>query len=427
MSVRAPFRFALLATLLSPVARLGAQTPTLLVPDRVFDGETMHAGWVVLVEGDRIAAAGPRAGMDLPGDTRELALDGATLLPGMIEGHSHILLHPYDETAWTDQVLREGWGERAARAVVHLRKTLEAGFTTERDLGTEGAGYLDIGLRDAVRKGVVPGPRLLVSGPAIVATGSYQPKGAPEVRLPKGAEEADGVDGLIRVARDQMGHGVDWVKVYADYRWGAGGSAAPTFTEEELARLVEVVESSGRRVAAHAATAEGMRRAVLAGVRTIEHGDEGTPEVFRLMAERGVAFCPTVAAGWSTATYAGWRPGLDPEPARLQRKLESMRAALEAGVKLCMGGDVGVYTHGDNVRELERMVDYGVPAQAALVAATSGNADIFELPDRGRVQAGLLADLVAVDGNPLDDISSLRQVRLVMKGGEVVVGGGSGR
>jgi imidazolonepropionase-like amidohydrolase len=400
---------------------LAAQDALLIVPGRVFDGNAMHAGWVVAVQGERIVAAGPPESVRPPAGARELRLPGATLLPGLIEGHSHVLLHPYDETPWNEQVLSEAWGERAARAVVHARRTLEAGVTTERDLGSEGAGYLDVGLRDAVAKGVVPGPRLLVAGPAIVATGSYAPRGAPEALLPKGAEEADGLDALVRVARDQMGRGADWVKVYADYRWGPGGSTAPSFTLEELTRLVEVVESSGRRVAAHASSAEGMRRATLAGVRTIEHGDGGTPEVFALMAERGVALCPTVAAGWSIATYAGWRPGVDAEPERVRAKRESLAAALAAGVPLCFGGDVGVYDHGDNVLELELMVEMGVPIAEALVAATSGNARILELDDRGRVAPGLLADLVAVDGDPLQDVGALRDVRLVVKGGRVVV------
>lgn len=398
----------------------------LLLPDRVFDGEALHDGWGVLVVGDRIEGAGPAGSLRPPAGAEELRLPGTTLLPGLIEGHAHLFLHPYDETPWAEQILNEPWGERTARAVVHATATLQAGFTTVRDLGSEGAGYLDVGIRSAIEKGVIPGPRLLVSGPALATTGSYAPRsGAPEVSFPVAAEEADGVDALVRAARDQMGRGADWVKVYADYRWGPGGVAAPSFTQEELTRLVEAVESSGRRVVAHASSPEGMRRATLAGVRTIEHGDGGTPEVFRLMAERGVALCPTVAAGWSISTYGGWRPGAGPDAPRVAAKRIGMRAAREAGVRLCFGGDVGVFTHGDNVLEMELLVaEYGYSPQEVLVAATSGNADILELPDRGRIAPGLLADLVAVEGDPTAGIGALRRVRMVMKGGEQVDGVG---
>jgi imidazolonepropionase-like amidohydrolase len=332
------------------------------------------------------------------------------------------LLHPYDETSWNDQVLRESTAERVARAVNHARATLMAGFTTVRDLGSEGAGYADVGLKEAINKGVIPGPRMLVAGPAIVATGSYGPKGfSPEWPVHLGAEVADGVDGITRVTRDQIGKGADFIKIYADYRWGPNGEAMPTFTEEEIARIVSIASSSGRPVVAHAATAEGMRRAVMGGVETIEHGDGGTPEVFRLMKDRGVAFCPTLAAGDAILQYGGWRKGTDPEPERIRRKRESFRAALDAGVPICMGGDVGVYTHGTNAREVELMVDYGMRPADALMAVTSANARFFHLDDRlGSIRAGMLADLVAFDGDPTTDITALQRVLLVMKDGQIV-------
>ena len=404
-----------------------AQESAVLRPDRVFDGEALHEGWSVLVQGDRIVEVGPS--ISASAGAREISLPGTTLLPGLIEGHSHLLLHPYNETAWTDQVLLESRAERVARATVHARATLMAGVTTVRDLGSEGAGYADVGLKQAVDKGVIPGPRMLVAGPALVATGSYNPSGAPELSLPKGAEEADGHDDLIRATRDQIGRGADWVKVYADYRWGPSGQARPTYTEDELRLVVEVTESSGRRVVAHASTPEGMVRAIRAGVRTIEHGDGGTAEIFALMAEHDVTFCPTLAAGDAISQYGGWRKGVDPEPVRIRRKRASFAVALRSGVRMCFGGDVGVFSHGENVRELELMVDYGMTPSMALRAATAGNADTFELDDRGRIAPGLLADLVAVDGNPAADIGALRDVVLVMKGGEVVRGpaGGGGR
>lgn len=394
--------------------------PVVLRPDRVFDGDAMHAGWAVRVEGGRITAAGPARQVS-GGGARVIDLSGTTLLPGLIDGHVHMFLHPYDEVAWNDQVMHESRAERTLRAGNHARATLEAGFTTVRDLGTEGAGYADAGLKQAIEMGVVPGPRLLIATRAIVATGSYGPKGfAPEVDVLLGAEEADGPD-MARVVRDQIGHGADWVKVYADYRWGPNGETEPTFTEAEIHTAVEVAATSGRRVSAHAASAEGMRRAVMAGVATIEHGDGGTPDVFRLMADRGVALCPTLAASEAVARYAGW-DGRQPVPARVRQSRTSFQEALAAGVPMCLGGDTGVFSHGDNAREAELMAAYGMPVLDVLHAATAGNADILGLDDRGRVKTGLLADLVAVAGDPSRDISVLRNVRLVMKGGVVVVG-----
>src|SRR5262249_13796260 len=220
----------------------------------------IHDNWVVVVRGDKIDAVG--ANVTIPQGARTIELAGMTLLPGLIEAHSHVLLHPYSETPWNDQVAHEALALRVARATNHLRSTLLAGFTTIRDLGTEGAGYADVGLRDAVAQGIVPGPRMLVVTRAIVATGSYAPKGyAPEWRVPQGAEEADGVDTLRRVVRDQIGKGADWIKVYADYGWGPNSDAQPTFSVDELKLIVETAKSSGRAVAAHASTGEGMRRA----------------------------------------------------------------------------------------------------------------------------------------------------------------------
>ncbi len=402
----------------------GVQAPSsslVLFPDRVFDGERMHEGWAVVVSGDTIVYAGSDADVHVTTeDARALDLSGTTLIPGLIEGHSHLLLHPYDETSWTDQVLRESLAERTARAVAHASATLRAGVTTVRDLGTEGAGFADVGIKAAINKGVIPGPRMLIATKALVTTGSYGPRGAPEYHFPKGAEAADGVDDLARKTRDQIGRGADWIKVYADYRWGPDGSAQPTFTQRELELIVEIASSSGRPVVAHASTTEGMRRAVLAGVRTIEHGDGGNAEVFALMAEHGVALCPTLAAGDAILQYGGWNKATDPEPARIQAKRASFALALAAGVEICFGGDVGVYPHGDNVRELELMHQYGMGRNEVLQAATAGNAAIFGLGRLGSIVAGQLADMVVVEGDPLQDLTALRHVRMVVKNGDVV-------
>ena len=402
-------------------APLPDAAPLLLRPAAVFDGVDgkTHAGWQVLVRGDRIVAVGPD--LAVPAGARTVDLAGDTLMPGMIEGHGHLFLHPYDEASWDDQVLHEPLALRTARAVANARATLLAGFTSERDLGTEGAGYADVGLKAAIDLGIVEGPRLSVATRAIVALGAYGPKGfEPGVAIPQGAEEVSGTEQMVAAVRRQIAAGADWVKLYADYRWRPGEESRATLNLDEMKAAVAAAHDAGRPVAVHASTAEGMRRAIEAGVDTIEHGYGGTPAVFAAMAAKRIALCPTLAAADASARYRGWN-GVEPAPAAVRLSREAFRMALSAGVPICMGGDVGVYAHGTNAREMALMAAAGMTPAQVLIAATSGNARWMRLGDRlGAIRPGLLADLVAVAGDPTNDIGALRAVRLVVKNGKPV-------
>lgn len=410
----------LLAVLLSrPAAAQEMPRAILLVPDRVFTAvdRVGHPGWKVLVAGGKIVAVGPDVAA--PAGAETLALPGTTLLPGLIDLHVHLFLHPYDEASWNDQVVKEPLALRTARAVAHARATLMAGFTTVRDLGTEGAGDADTGLREAIRQGIVPGPRLLIADRALVATGAYGPKGY-AFDVPQGAEEVSGVENVVAAVRRQIAHGADWVKFYADYRWGPGEPSRATFGLDELRAGIAAAHDAGRKVAVHASTPEGMRRAVLAGADTIEHGNDGTAALFALMKARGVAFCPTLAATDATSRYGGWS-GSEPEPQAIRAKRASYAAALGSGVTMCVGGDTGVFAHGANAREIELMAAWGMAPADALWTATAGNARILGMAESiGSIAPGRAADLVAVTGDPLTETSALGRVAMVMQAGTVV-------
>jgi imidazolonepropionase-like amidohydrolase len=341
-------------------------------------------------------------------------------MPGLIEGHSHLFLYPYNITDWNTQVLKETDAYRTIRATVHAKQTLMAGFTTTRDLGTEGAGYADVALKRAIDEGMVPGPRMLVSGRAIVTTGSYGPSGYDnDQQLMLGAETADGYT-ILKVVRDQIGKGADFIKIYADYHWGPGKEDRPTFTLEELKMANEAATSSGRYFVSHASSKDAIRRAVLAGAETIEHGDHMDLETGKLMKEHRVTYFPTLAASEKVTQYRGWKKGTDPEPKNIAEKKQSFKAAMESGVTIGMGGDVGVYPHGENVIEMELMVEYGMKPVDVLKAATSVNAKALHMDQQvGMLKPGMLADIIVVSGDPSIQISVIRQVKFVMKDGVV--------
>lgn len=422
----------LLLTIAATIAHAADPKPTprgetlLLRPERVWTGDedAPHTGWAVLVRDGTIVAVGPTDKIEAPADARRIDLPGATLTPGLIDLHAHLFLHPYNEATWNDQVLKEPEAYRTLLAARHASATLRAGYTTLRDLGTEGAGYADLSLKRAIDEGLIPGPRLFVATRAIVATASYGPgpRGfRPDIELPGGAQEVSGIDETVRAVREQAGHGADWIKVYADYRIGADGSAQPTFSAAELRALVDAAHLSGRPVAAHAASDAGMRLAIDAGVDSIEHGYGGSAATFRRMRERNVAYLPTLTAVESTEQYyAGYVPGQSPPTPKLREAEQAFRTALAEKTTIGCGSDVGVFRHGDNYREPVWMARLGMSPAQALRACTSVAARILRQSERlGRIAPGLRADLAAFAGDPSRDIEALKQPVLVVKDGVV--------
>lgn len=383
-------------------------------------------GWledrVVQIFDGRIAAIDTAATQPVQPGESTINAAGLMLIPGLIDLHSHLLLHPYNEATWNDQVLKESLELRTIRGVVAARNTLEAGFTMLRDLGTEGAGFADVALRDAIAQQMIPGPRLFVATRAIVARGCYGPAGFDSRwDIPQGAQEINGTDSARAAVREQIAAGADWIKVYADYRRGRDAQATPTLSQAELDAIVDESRSAGRKVSAHAGTDAGIARAIQAGVSTIEHGYGATDQTLIKMNAAGIVLCPTLAAAEAVARYAGW-DGNEPAPPRVIESRASFSRALAAGVTIANGSDVGVFPHGDNIRELELMTRAGMTPTRALQAATTTAAAVLGRErTEGRIDVGFAADLVLVRGDPLGDIRALRNVVMVLQRGTIVL------
>jgi imidazolonepropionase-like amidohydrolase len=382
---------------------------------------------VIVVRGNRIEKVGAQSSIAIPGDALVIDLSRATVLPGLIDSHTHIFLQGEDpaEGGYDAQLLKHGLAFRAARATVSARRALEQGFTTIRDVETEGAGYGDVGIKEAIEAGYIPGPRMFVVTRAISTTGGYPLEGyAPEIDVPKGAQLIDGPVEARKAAREQLDHGADWIKVYMTHRsWvDAKGNlvSQPTLSLEEIKAIVEETHGWGKKVACHAYNGIGLHRALDGGCDSIEHGLELDDAAIAQMVKQGTWLCPTMSVyydHWSPAdTMAGKR-----DRKRVAVHGPSLQKAVKAGVKIAFGTDVGGFSWKEPIaREFARMVEFGMTPMAAIQAATSKGAEMLGMPGEiGVVAPGAYADIVAIAGDPLKNVQELERVGFVMKDGKV--------
>jgi imidazolonepropionase-like amidohydrolase len=382
---------------------------------------------VIILRGNRIESVSDAATAKIPAGADVIDLSHATVLPGLIDSHTHIFLQGEDpaQGGYDINILKYPLALRAARATVSVRRALEQGFTTLRDLETEGAGYGDIGIKEAIEGGYIPGPRLFVSTRAISSTGGYPLEGyAPELDMPTGAQLIDGPVEARKAAREQLSHGADWIKVYMTHRsWvGKNGElvSQPTLTVEELKAIVDETHGWGKKVACHAYGGIGLHRALDGGCDSIEHGLDLDDAAIAQMLKQGTWYCPTLSA-----YYHDWAPADTPEGERDRKRASvhevSFPKALHAGVKIVFGTDIGGIPWSEPIaQEFPHMVDLGMAPMGAIKSATSRAAEMLERQGQlGTILPGAYADIVAVSGDPLSDIKTLQNVQFVMKDGKV--------
>jgi imidazolonepropionase-like amidohydrolase len=414
------------ALLFLPFLTLCAQPPvTIIQAGRLIDVRNgrVAAKQEILVEGDRIRQAG--ASVPHPAGAKIIDLSQATVMPGLIDNHTHILLQGDITSAdYDEQLLKESIPYRAIRATVAVRTGLLNGFTTMRDLETEGAMYADVDVKTAINRGLIPGPRLFVATRSFSATGTYPLLGYSwELKMPEGVQFVDGADTIRRAVREQVKYGADWIKYYSDRKYYIKDGALRSwvnFSDEEARALVDESHRLGRKVAAHAMGRDGIDSALRAGVDTIEHGDGLDEALMDRMIQRGIYWCPTiyvgvyVAEGRAQAGNPIWLKMRDMEA-------QAFRTAVRKGVKISFGTDVGGFAWTENqAKEFSYMVKYGMTTMQAIQSATTVAAALLDQQDElGAIEAGKLADIVAVAGDPLQDIAELEHVRFVMKGGQV--------
>ena len=402
---------------------------TVIRAGTLIDGksDTPRHDQVIFIRGNRIDSVSDAAKAQVPAGAKVIDLSHATVLPGLIDSHTHIFLQGEDpaQGGYDANILRYPLALRAARATVSARRALEQGFTTIRDVETEGAGYGDVGIKEAIEGGYIPGPRMLVVTRAISTTGGYPLEGyAPELVMPKGVQIIDGPVEARKAAREQLGHGADWIKVYMTHRsWvGKHGElvSQPTLTLEELKAITDETHGWGRKVACHAYSGIGLQRALDGGCDSIEHGLLITDAQIAQMLKQGTWYCPTISV-----YYTDWAPAdtADGQRDRLRASLheESFRKALKAGVKIVFGTDMGGIPWTEPIaQEFPRMVDLGMSPMDAIKSATSRAAEMLDMEgDIGVVSPGAYADIVAVPGDPLKDVKQLENVNFVMKDGKV--------